>query len=69
MGEHLDDVKIPTVRNREFNNWFDNLTSEQFEEIWDNPQLRSKIEDRIRRPGGIMNGILCPEHLLLNGGE
>ncbi|WP_397538197.1 ribonuclease YeeF family protein [Rummeliibacillus pycnus] len=51
-SKHLSDVKIPSVRNKEFNKWFDNLSAKEFEEMWNNPQLRSKIEDRIRRPGG-----------------
>jgi len=44
--------KIPSVRNNEFNKWFDNISAKELEEMWNNPQLRSKIEDRIRRPGG-----------------
>lgn len=48
----VDDIKIPSVRNNEFSKWFDNLTSEQLEELWKNPEIRKKIEDRIRRPGG-----------------
>ncbi|WP_246215577.1 hypothetical protein [Listeria valentina] len=50
--KNLDDVKIPSVRNGEFNNWFNDLTPGQFDQLWDNPKLREKIEDRIRRPGG-----------------
>ena len=46
------DVQIPSVRNNEFNMWFDKLSVDEFEEMWNVPQLRSKIEDRIRRPGG-----------------
>jgi hypothetical protein len=45
-------MEIPSVRNGEFNQWFDNLTPEELEKLWQNPQLRKKIEDRIRRPGG-----------------
>ncbi|WP_326848554.1 ribonuclease YeeF family protein [Bacillus vallismortis] len=48
----VKDVQIPSVRNNEFNKWFDNLSVDEFEEMWNVPQLRSKIEDRIRRPGG-----------------
>ncbi|MEC1268929.1 T7SS effector LXG polymorphic toxin [Bacillus vallismortis] len=48
----VKDVQIPSVRNNEFNKWFDNLSVDEFEEMWSVPQLRSKIEDRIRRPGG-----------------
>ncbi|WP_405097379.1 hypothetical protein [Oceanobacillus sp. FSL H7-0719] len=46
------DIQIPSVRNNEFNKWFDNLSVDKFEEMWSVPHLRSKIEDRIRRPGG-----------------
>ncbi|WP_413524535.1 hypothetical protein [Carnobacterium divergens] len=48
----VDDITIPSVRNNEFNKWFDNLTSKQLDEFWKNPEIRKKIEDRIRRPGG-----------------
>ena len=48
----VDDITIPSVRNNEFNKWFDNLTSKQLDEVWKNPEIRKKIEDRIRRPGG-----------------
>ncbi|WP_175639266.1 ribonuclease YeeF family protein [Metabacillus schmidteae] len=46
------EVRIPSVRNNQFNMWFDKLSVEEFEEMWNVPHLRSKIEDRIRRPGG-----------------
>ncbi|WP_113928092.1 hypothetical protein [Bacillus sp. P14.5] len=60
QGERVDvgskgtekDIQIPSVRNKEFNKWFDNLSVNKFEEMWIDPHLRSKIEDRIRRPGG-----------------
>lgn len=48
----LDKVTIPSVRKGEFNKWFDNLSSEEFNRMWEDPKLRKKIEDRIRRPGG-----------------
>ncbi|WP_375565982.1 ribonuclease YeeF family protein [Bacillus pumilus] len=43
---------IPSVRNKEFNKWFDKLSVDEFEKAWNVPALRSKIEDRIRHPGG-----------------
>ncbi|KAA0566638.1 hypothetical protein F0342_00895 [Bacillus sp. CH30_1T] len=46
------DVEIPSIRNNEFNMWFDSLSVDEFDEMWSVPHLRSKIEDRIRRPGG-----------------
>ena len=53
-SSELDELnmEIPSVRNGEFNQWFDNLTPEELEKLWENPQLRKKIEDRIRKPGG-----------------
>ncbi|MFB1052219.1 hypothetical protein ACEWET_15095 [Paraliobacillus sp. JSM ZJ581] len=45
-------IQIPSVRNNQFNKWFDSLSVDKFEEMWSIPHLRSKIEDRIRRPGG-----------------
>ncbi|NQM14384.1 hypothetical protein HO422_09850 [Streptococcus suis] len=52
MSGSVDEVVIPSVRDGEFNKWFDSLTSEEFIKLWDNPQIRKIIEDRIRKPGG-----------------
>ncbi|MBO4107926.1 pre-toxin TG domain-containing protein [Streptococcus suis] len=52
LSGSVDDVVIPSVRDGEFNKWFDSLTSEEFIKLWDNPQIRKIIEDRIRKPGG-----------------
>jgi hypothetical protein len=46
------DVEIPSIRNNEFNMWFDSISVDEFDQMWSVPHLRSKIEDRIRRPGG-----------------
>ncbi len=46
------EVEIPSIRNNEFNAWFNNISVDEFEKMWNIPHLRSKIEDRIRRPGG-----------------
>ncbi|PFC02533.1 hypothetical protein CN280_20945 [Bacillus cereus] len=45
-------ITIPSIRNGEFNKWFDELSSKEFNKMWENPKLRKRIEDRIRRPGG-----------------
>jgi hypothetical protein len=42
--------EIPNIKN--FNNWFDNLTSEDFEFLWKDINLRRKVERRLRYPGG-----------------
>ncbi|MGN4423106.1 WXG100 family type VII secretion target [Bacillus cereus group sp. MYBK30-1] len=51
-GEDIGKINIPSIRNGEFNKWFDDLSSEEFNTMWENPKLRKRIEDRIRKPGG-----------------
>ena len=51
-GEDIGKINIPSIRNGEFNKWFDDLSSEAFNKMWGNPKLRKRIEDRIRKPGG-----------------
>ncbi|PGS11542.1 hypothetical protein [Bacillus cereus] len=51
-GEAIGKITIPSIRNGEFNKWFDELSSKEFNKMWENPKLRKRIEDRIRRPGG-----------------
>ncbi|MGG3755641.1 WXG100 family type VII secretion target [Bacillus anthracis] len=51
-GEAIGKINIPSIRNGEFNKWFDGLSSKEFNKMWENPKLRKRIEDRIRRPGG-----------------
>ncbi|RDW16496.1 hypothetical protein CWR48_16330 [Oceanobacillus arenosus] len=51
-SEALAKIKIPSIRNGEFNKWFDDLSPEQFNRMWENKELRKKIEDRIRKPCG-----------------
>ncbi|MGE7767282.1 ribonuclease YeeF family protein [Peribacillus sp. NPDC096540] len=50
-GKVLDSV--PTVRNGEFKNWFNSLTTEEFDKVWADPKLRESIKDRLRHPGGL----------------
>ncbi|MDR4166536.1 hypothetical protein FO494_19435 [Bacillus paranthracis] len=51
-GEAIGKINIPSIRNGEFNKWFDELSSKEFNKMWEDPKLRKRIEDRIRRPGG-----------------
>ncbi|WP_373651960.1 RHS repeat-associated core domain-containing protein [Schlesneria sp. DSM 10557] len=51
IGNAVD--SIPSVRNDEFNRWFNKLTPDELDEIWKNPKLRDAIEDRLRHPGGL----------------
>ncbi|MGG3476460.1 T7SS effector LXG polymorphic toxin [Peribacillus frigoritolerans] len=50
-GKVLDSV--PTVRNGQFKNWFNSLTTEEFDKVWADPKLRESIKDRLRHPGGL----------------
>ncbi|MDU1350953.1 MAG: hypothetical protein E6942_16865, partial [Clostridium argentinense] len=49
----LTSKDIPSVRNGEFNKFFNSLTSEELDAIWKDPKLRQTIEDRLRQPGGL----------------
>jgi len=52
IPDDLTDFQVPSVRNGEFNRWFDDLTSEQFNRLWSDLRVRRMIEDRIRQPRG-----------------
>lgn len=43
---------VPSVRNGEFQKWFNALTPEEFNQVWSNSGLRQKVESRLRSPGG-----------------
>ena len=47
----LTSKDIPSVRNGEFNKFFNSLTSEELDAIWKDPKLRETIEARLRQPG------------------
>ena len=52
----IDDLSpkdIPTVKSGYFEEFFNRLTPEQLEQIWDNKHLRRKIERQLRAPGGM----------------
>lgn len=52
----IDDLSpkdIPTVKSGNFEEFFNRLTPEQLEQIWDNKHLRRKIERQLRAPGGM----------------
>ncbi|MFV0394857.1 MAG: hypothetical protein ACK5LC_10755 [Coprobacillaceae bacterium] len=48
----LDNYEIPSNRNGEFSKWFDDLSYDEFQQIWSDKRLRTIIEDRIRYPYG-----------------
>jgi hypothetical protein len=43
---------VPSIRGGEFQKWFNELTSEEFNQVWSDPALRAQIEQRLRSPGG-----------------
>ncbi|MEK3903616.1 MULTISPECIES: hypothetical protein [unclassified Paenibacillus] len=50
-GDVLDSV--PTVKDGEFDDWFNSLTPDEFNTVWADPKLRDTIKDRLRHPGGL----------------
>ncbi|MBM7362561.1 hypothetical protein [Priestia taiwanensis] len=44
---------VPSVRNGEFNSWFNSLSVEEFDKVWADTKLRDSIKDRLRHPGGM----------------
>ncbi|PII15075.1 hypothetical protein CR920_04295 [Stenotrophomonas indicatrix] len=53
LEQLLPNGKVPSVRNGEFNRWFDQLSSTELEVLWGNKGVRDAIEARIRQPGGL----------------
>ncbi|WP_232463093.1 hemagglutinin repeat-containing protein [Stenotrophomonas sp. WZN-1] len=53
LEQLLPNGKVPSVRNGEFNRWFDQLSSAELEVLWENKGVRDAIESRIRQPGGL----------------
>ncbi|WNF33350.1 hypothetical protein RI196_01130 [Aeribacillus composti] len=43
---------VPSVKNGEFNRWFNSLAPDKFDKVWSDPRLRKAIESRLRHPGG-----------------
>ena len=51
--DNLSPKDIPTVKSGNFEEFFNRLTPEQLEQIWENKHLRRKIERQLRAPGGM----------------
>ncbi|MGK9232718.1 RHS domain-containing protein [Inquilinus limosus] len=49
----LRKCEIPSVRGGEFQRWFNQLSPDDFDEIWKDPGMRAAIQDRLRSPGGM----------------
>jgi hypothetical protein len=54
-------LPVPSVRNGEFNTWFNSLTEEELWALWSNPSARATIERRLRHPGGLHERFMVVE--------
>jgi filamentous hemagglutinin len=45
--------KIPSVRNGAFNDWYNQLSPQEFDRVWAVREYRDAIQARIRQPGGL----------------
>ena len=57
FNDILINGRIPT-RRAQFDNWASGLTSNEIDQIWANPELRSNFTDMIR-PGGMHEWCMC----------
>ena len=48
-----NDISIPSVRNGEFANWFNNISNDEFQQIWSVSKLQNQVKARLRSPGGL----------------
>ncbi|GAA0824238.1 hypothetical protein GCM10009111_34870 [Colwellia asteriadis] len=52
IDELLINGKVPSIRKGAFNDWFNELSIEEMDLLWENKSVREAIEARIRKPGG-----------------
>ena len=46
-------IKVPTVKSGEFNDWFNSLSVDELDSMWQNESARRVIERKLRAPGGM----------------
>ncbi|WP_051317268.1 WXG100 family type VII secretion target [Ectobacillus panaciterrae] len=44
---------VPSVKNGEFHKWFNDLTTDEFDTIWQDSNAKQAIKARLRYPGGM----------------
>ncbi|GLI82622.1 hypothetical protein ANABIO32_03090 [Rossellomorea marisflavi] len=49
---------IPSVRDGEFIRWFDNITLDELEIAWANPEVKKVISSRFRSPGKLLEWLM-----------
>lgn len=52
-GARPQPASVPPVRDGSFQRWFNQLTPDEFDTVWSNPQLREAVKSRLRHPGGM----------------
>ncbi|ALU88768.1 filamentous hemagglutinin outer membrane protein [Herbaspirillum rubrisubalbicans M1] len=53
LDQLVPEGKIPSVRNGAFNDWYNQLSPQEFNRVWAVPEYRDAIQARIRQPGGL----------------
>ena len=51
--ENFKAKDVPSVKNGEFNRFFNSLSVDELDALWKNADIRSTIEARLRSPGGL----------------
>lgn len=51
--ENFTAKDVPTVKNGEFNEFFNSLSVDELDALWSKPEIRDVIEARLRSPGGL----------------
>ncbi|MGE7875271.1 hypothetical protein [Bacillus paramycoides] len=58
-GSRIKDISklttedIPTAKSGKFNDFFNSLSSNELDELWQDKKIRKKIERQLREPGGL----------------
>jgi hypothetical protein len=61
LSDLVPDGRIPGTRNNAFNDWYNGLTPEEFNTVWEVPQFRDVIQARIRSPGGLHEWLMVSQ--------
>lgn len=56
--ENFTAKDVPSVKNGEFNKFFDSLSVDELDTLWSKPEIRDVIEARLRSPGGLHEWLL-----------
>ena len=51
--ENFTAKDVPSVKNGEFNKFFNSLSIDEIDALWSKPEIRDTIEARLRSPGGL----------------